>query len=210
MPRTISVTGNGAARARPDVAYIELGVESIHTDVGQAINDNTEHMTSVMGVLRDAGVDDEDVQTVDYSLWVEQVYDREGQLTGETRYHMTNRVRLRLRDLSKTGELLQKALEAGANNVGGISFSASDPVALEREARELAVIDAKTKAEQLAEGLGAQLGPLRQVSDWGGSPVVLEKAMEAGGGYGGGGPVPVSGGQFSVSVQIQVIFEIAE
>ena len=92
-----------------------------------------------------------------------------------------------------------------------VSFSVSDPVALEREARQLAITDAKTKAEQLAEGLGAQLGPLRQVSDFGGSPVVLEKAMGVGGGgYGGGGPVPMSGGEFSVMIQIQVIFEIAD
>ena len=51
-------------------------------------------------------------------MWIEQVVDREGQPTGESRYHVVNQVRVRLRDLSKTGEVLQKVLEAGDNNTG--------------------------------------------------------------------------------------------
>jgi uncharacterized protein YggE len=85
-----------------------------------------------------------------------------------------------MRDLSKTGELLQEALEAGANNVGGISFSVADPKALQQKARDQAIADAQAKAEQLAAGLGAQLGPLRQVSEYGGivvpsAPVASER-----------------------------------
>jgi uncharacterized protein YggE len=54
-----------------------------------------------------------------YGMWIEQVVDREGQPTGESRYHVVNQVRVRLRDLIKTGEFLQKVLsEAGANNAG--------------------------------------------------------------------------------------------
>jgi hypothetical protein len=144
-------------------------------------------------------------------MWIEQVVDREGQPTGESRYHVVNQVRVRLRDLTKTGELLQKALEAGANNVGGVSFSVADPKALQQEARDQAIADAQAKASQLAAGLGAQLGRLRQVSEYGGviAPSVPVEAY-AEGLRGGGGPVPVSGGEFSVTVEIQVVFDIAE
>jgi uncharacterized protein YggE len=207
MPRTISTNGIGTASAPPDVALIQLGVETIHTDAAQAISDNTERMTAVMDVLKAMEVEDKDIQTVSYSMWIEQVVDREGQPTGESRYHVVNQVRVRLRDLSKTGEFLQKALEAGANNVGGVSFSVADPTALQGEARDRAIADARAKAQQLATGLGAQLGPIRQASEYGG--VVAPSApVEAYGG--GGGPVPVSGGEFSVTVEIQVVYDIAE
>ncbi len=209
MPRTISINGLGMASAPPDVALIQLGAETIHTDAAQAISDNTERMTAVMDVLKAMKVEDKDIQTVSYSMWIEQVYDREGQPTGETRYHVVNHVRIRLRDLSKTGELLQKAMEAGANNVGGISFSVSDPEALQQKARDLAIADAQAKAKQLAAGLGAQLGPLRQVSEYGGI-IAPSVPVFAEGGRGGGGSVPVSGGEFSVTVEIQVAFDIAE
>jgi len=211
MPRTVSVNGVGMASAPPDVAFIQLGAETIHTDAAQAISDNTERMTAVMDVLKAMEIEDKDIQTVSYSMWIEQVYDREGQPTGETRHHVVNQVRVRLRDLSKTGELLQKALEAGANNVGGVSFSVADPKALQQKARDQAIADARSKAEQLATGLGAQLGAIRQASEYGGVIVPSAPVETFGGGVGGGGgPVPVSGGEFSVTVEIQVVFDIAE
>ena len=210
MPRTITVSGIGKATARPDVAEIQLGVETVSEDPGLAISENTERMTAVMDVVKAMGVEDKDVQTVKFSMWVEEERDREGRLTGVRRYHVVNHIRVRLHDLDKTGEFLRKALEAGANNVGGITFRVSDPEALERQARDLAIANAKAKAEQLATGLGAKLGPLRQVSEFGGvvtpraAPMgAVEKAVAA-------APVPVSGGEFSVTVQIQVVFDIAE
>jgi uncharacterized protein YggE len=209
--RTISINGVGMASAPPDMALIQIGAETIHTDAAQAISDNTERMTAVMSVLKAMKIEDKDIQTVSYSMWIEQVYDREGQPTGESRYHVVNQVRVRLRDLSKTGEVLQKALEAGANNTGGISFSVADPTALQGEARDRAIADARAKAQQLATGLGAQLGPIRQASEYGGVVAPSAPVEAFGGGFGGGGgPVPVSGGEFSVTVEIQVVFDIAE
>ncbi len=208
-PRTISVSGIGVASAAPDVVEIQLGVETVNSDASLAIGENTQRMTAVMDVLKEMGIEDKDIQTVKYSMWIEEVRDRQGQPTGETRYHVVNHVRVRLRDLARTGELLQKALEAGANNVGGITFSVADPVALQRAARDQAIADARAKAEQLATGLGAQLGPVRQVSEFGGvvrpQPFeVMERAMAA------EAPVPVAAGEFSVTVQIQVVFDIVE
>ncbi len=209
MPRTISVNGIGKASAPPDVVEIQLGVETMKTDASLAISENTERMTAVMDVLKGMNVEDKDVQTVNYSMWVEEVYDKEGQPTGEMRYHVVNEVRIKLRDLTKTGELLQKALEAGANKVSGISFSVADPVALQREARDQAIVNARAKADQLAAGLGAHVGPLRQVSEYGGVVVPLEAPMVMEKGV-GGGAVPVSGGEFSITVEIQVVFDIAD
>jgi len=208
MPRTISVSGNGKASAPPDVAEIQLGVETIKTDASLAVSESTERMTAVMGVLKEMNVEDKDVQTVNYSMWVEEVYDKEGQPTGEMRYHVVNEVSIKLRDLTKTGEVLQKALEAGANKVSSISFSVADPVALQREARDQAIADARAKAEQLAAGLGAHLGSLHQASEYGG--VVVPVAAPMMGKGVGGGAVPVSGGEFSITVEIQVVFDIAE
>ena len=208
LAKTISVNGAGTASAQPDLAIINLGVESIQGDAGEAVSDSTTRMTAVMDVLEALEVEGKDIQTVNYSMWIEEVFDREGKPTGETRYHVVNQVSVRLHDLARTGELIQKALEAGANNVGGVSFTVADPAALKRQARDLAIADALSKAEQLAEGLGAALGGLRQVSEADG--VVYPAAPSYEMGIGGGGAVPVSAGEYNVSVGIQVIFDIAE
>ncbi len=205
----ISVVGRGVVNARPDTALVDLGVEVVNTDANAAFTENTTRMTAVMDVLKETKVQEEDIQTINYNMWIEQVYDRNGQPTGENRYHVIHQVRVRVRDLDKTGELMQQALEAGANSVGGISFSVADSAALQSEARERALANAKDKAEQLASSLGVQLGAPRQVSELGGQSTPVPAAYAEGIG-GGGGPVPVSGGEFSVTVDIQLVFDIVE
>ena len=210
MPRTVSVIGTGIASAKPDVAFIELGVASVDPDAAKAIDDNTTRMNAVMAVLTGVGLVEKDVQTVNYNMFIEQIADKDGRPTGEMRYHVVNQVRVKLRDLSKAGELLGKVLKAGANSVNGISFSVADPTSLQKEARDKAIVDAKARAEQLAAGLGAKLGLLRQVSEFGG--VIMPGPMNRGEavGLGGGGNVPVSAGELNVTVQIQVTFDIAQ
>ena len=201
----VNVTGIGTATATPDVADITLGVQTIRPDAGAAISENTQLMTAVMAVLKEMGIAGGDIQTVNYSMWVEQVYDRDGP-TGEFRYQVENQVRIRLRDISKTGDVLQQALEAGANSVGGISFSASDTAALQSEARDEAVDNARAKAEQLAARLGVTLGDVRSVTEVSGyAPEAALMAV----GIGGGGAVPISGGELTVTQTIQVVFDIA-
>jgi uncharacterized protein YggE len=204
----ISVVGRGIVNASPDVALVDLGVEVVNTDANEAFGENTTRMNAVMDVLEEMDVQEQDIQTIHYSMWIEQVYDRDGQPTGETRYHVIHQVRVRVRDLDATGELMQKVLEAGANNVGGMTFSVADSEALQKDAREKALANAKAKAEQLASSLGVQLGPPRQVIELGGQ--FMPVPMYVVEGVGGGGGVPVSGGEFSVAVDIQLVFEIVE
>jgi uncharacterized protein YggE len=205
----ISVVGSGVVNARPDTALVDLGVEVVDTDARKAFSTNTTRMQAVTEVLKEMGIQEEDILTINYSMWIEQVYDRDGQPTGENRYHVIHQVRVRVRDLDKTGALVQQALEAGANSVGGITFSVSDSAALQSEARDKALANAKAKAEQLASNLGVQLGAPRQVTELGGQLMALP-AVYAQGIGGGGGPVPVSGGEFSVTVDVQLVFEILQ
>lgn len=91
-------------------------------------------------------------------MWVDQIYGPEGS-TGEVCYHVNNQLRARLRDIDRAGEILQRALEAGANSVGGITFGVEDTATLERTARDEAVAGARAKATQLAAVLGVHSAP---------------------------------------------------
>ena len=124
-PRTLSVNGDGAASAAPDIADIELGVETIDADPTVAIDDNTTAMDSVIEALTDLDIDEDDIQTRSFNMWVEQIYDEDGP-TGEFRYHVVNQIAVRVRDIDMTGDVLGAALAAGANNVRGISFGVED------------------------------------------------------------------------------------
>lgn len=209
LAHTISVTGIGTATARPDVAYVTLGVEIIDKDVTEALSASTARMNAVREALEAFDIAPEDLQTVQYSVWIEQIYTDRGEPTGEYRYHVMNQLRVRLHDIAQVGPVLTAALDAGANSVGGISFEVKDTTELETQARELAIANAQAKAEQLAAGFGAEIAGLNQVAEVasGPGPVVrVMPAMEAG--IGGGGQVPVEAGEFSVTVQLSAVFDI--
>ena len=206
-PRTLTVNGDGAASDAPDIADIELGVETIDEDPTVAIDDNTTAMDDVIEALTDLDIDEDDIQTRSFNMWVEQIYDEDGP-TGEFRYHVVNQIAVRVRDIDMTGDVLGAALAAGANNVRGISFGVEDTQALEEAARDAAVDNAVAKAEQLAERLGVKVGSPRHIAEVsGGFPqaarveraVVFESA---------GGSVPVSPGDFTVRVSVNIVFDI--
>lgn len=204
--RSISVTGSGAARAAPDIAYIQLGVDTQSLSPSEAAEENARRMNSAIAAIRELGVEEKDIRTTDYRIFVEKKY-QDGKPTGEIEYHMTNQVQVTLRNLDLVGILLERVVSAEVNNIGGISFGLSDPAALQRKAREIAMADAKARAQQLAEGLGVKLGAPLQISEWaGGGPVradvaAMELARSA-------AVPPVSGGELEINVQVSVSFAI--
>jgi uncharacterized protein YggE len=210
MSYTINVSGSGLASNTPDIADVQLGVETVTEDAAQAISESTTKMQAVIAAVKALGIDDKDIQTVNYSMWVEQVYNQEtGIPTGQVRYHVTNQINVRLHDLTQTGKLLENALAAGANNVGSITFGVNDPTELQKQARAVAVQNARAKAEELAAGLGVRVGKVRSVSEYvsGAIPVpMLAKDM----GMGGGGEVPIASGSYNVTVEVQVVFDIIQ
>ena len=204
-PRTITAVGTGSASASPDVATAQIGVETQSASPEDATRENEERMKTVVEALTAAGIDMKDIHTAYYNLWAEQRYDPEkGQPTGEYIYHVSNSLSVKIRALSKVGAILSEAVEAGANNISGVSFSIEDTSALEMEAREKAVADAKARAESLAQLSGVELGEVVLVSEVIGGPVpiVMERAM------GGGGGVSIEPGQLEVSMQVQMSFAI--
>jgi uncharacterized protein YggE len=204
--RTISVTGNGIAYGTPDIAIVNVGVQTRSENPGTAVSDNTANINAVMAVLKEMGIEDKDIQTTNFSVYAQQNYDPSGQ-PGSITYVADNTLTITVRNLNKVGEVLGKVVDAGANNIYGISFSVSDQSKLEAEARDKAVADAKARAEQLAKSAGVSLGNLMTISEFTSGPIPYAADMRSVG-VGGGEAVPVSTGQIQVSLQVSVTYEI--
>jgi uncharacterized protein YggE len=204
-PASISVSGSGTATASPDQVTLQLGVETVSQDPAEAISENSQRMNAIMAVLADMQIPAEKIQTVNYAMWVEDVYDANGP-TGEKRYHLSNQVSVQLDQLDQTGALLEKATSAGANSIGGITFGVSDTSELQQAALDKAMADARQKAERMAVDLDMQVGQVRSVTE--GVQAASSAPMYAQAAIGGGGGVPVSSGQFSLVAQVQVVFDL--
>jgi len=204
---TISVSGTGIASANPDLVDIQLGVDTVDKDPNKATNQNTDKMNTLLAVLEKMGIASADIQTTNYNLWVEDVYDQNNQPTDEKRYHVNNQVNIRLRDLSKIGSLIGEATKAGASNVFGITFGVAETTELEQAALDDAIDNARQKADWMARKMDKSVGSIIDVIEGGfNAPPVPYYAEKAG--LGGGSEVPISQGQFSMTAQVQVVFEL--
>lgn len=209
--RSITVQGQGKASGAPDVAHINIGVETTGTSAQEALNSNRLQMTALLSKLTEMGIAEKDLQTSNFSIYAERT--QPGQLKSDgvstgneiITYHVSNMVNVTVRDLAKLGDVLDQAVSAGANNVYGVSFEVSDPSTLEAEARSKAIADAKARATDLAKLSDVSVGDVLQVSEVGGvsGPVYAKASMDS---LGGG--TPIQPGELEVSLSVQVTYAI--
>jgi uncharacterized protein YggE len=211
LPRTITVVGEGNVKIKPDIAQANIGVEVIRPTVKAASSGAKETMDAVLQALKQQGIDEKDIQTSGFSVWTERPYGPEGPSGDEVLYHVSNQVAVTIRDLETVGTVLDAAIEAGANNIYGVTFSLADPSQVESGAREKAVADAQAKAQELATLNDVEVGDVVSVSEviGGGGGYyaggIREAALSAGLGGGGG---PISPGELELTLQLQIVYTV--
>lgn len=205
----ITVVGRGEAFGQPDEANVQVGVDTFAEAVTEATAENETTIQAIMAALQEQGIAPEDIQTSHYSLWAEQIYGERGP-EGIAGYRVSNQVRVVIRDIDKVSDVLTAVTEAGANNIYGVNFSVADPAALEAEAREAAIVNARERAESLATLSDLTLGDIVLISEVIGQPAYSRIEGLGGGGYAQATveAVSVSPGQLSYHVEVQVTFAI--
>jgi uncharacterized protein YggE len=202
--RTIIVTGTGTARVDPDIALVSLGVQTQGSNVGVAVQENNRRARAVADDLLGQGIAAEDMQTVNFYVSSQLLVDPMGLPTGETTYTVDNTIMFTLREPSKLGEILQRALRVGSNSVQSVSFSVADPSVPMDEARQMAIADGQRQAAQLAAAAGTSLGRVISIGE-GGSVTPITYGAPAYG-KGGGGGVPVESGTLEYQAQITLTY----
>ena len=205
---TISVSGFGEASGKPDMILIQLGVNVVADQVGEAMQESNQVMDEITQALLGVGIAEEDLQTTNFNVWPEDKYDpMTGQSTGERVFHVDSTLQVKVRDIDQAPSVIETAVEKGANNIYGLTYDIDDKSTLEAEARSKAMVDAEVRAKQLAAEIGVTLGDPILVSEGtsGGTiyPVAYERAVGM-----GGGP-PISAGQLTVSLQVNITYAIS-
>ncbi|MFN4143269.1 SIMPL domain-containing protein [Aestuariivirga sp.] len=208
MPRTISLVGHGEVKSPPDLAFVTTGVFSQGATAAEALAANTSAMTALFAALKEAGIAEKDVQTSNFT--VQPRYDfQDRQPPRLVGYDVSNNVTVTLRKIGDLGTLLDRLVQAGSNQIHGISFQVSEPDAALDEARKLATEDATRKAKLYAGAMGVTLGPVMSISE--GMtleppvPFMRGKAMMA---EAASAPVPVAAGEQTLSIDVNITWEI--
>lgn len=209
--RNMNVVGVGTVTLTPDIAYIYLGVHTELPSASEAMAENNAQTTKLIAALKKFGVDAKDIRTTNFSIWPFDKYDPiTGTPTGEKFYAVDNTVYVTVRDLATLGDLLDTMVQAGANTINSIQFDVSDKTAAIKEARAKAVDNAKVQAQELADAAGVTLGELFSISFYDAVPYPFSDGYGKGGGGGEAAAlsVPIQPGQLTITVTVNMTYEI--
>jgi uncharacterized protein len=197
----ITVDGTGVVWTDPDQVRLELGYTGVEAEVGTAVTQGDAAVAAIHAALAALGIDPLDVRTTGYAIWREERWDETGdpRLVG---YRVHHGLQVLLRDVGLLGPVIAAATDAGANQIGGITFTVADSRALESEARAAAFAAARARAGELADLAGTVLGHVTSVEEITRSPLYpTGYAMD-----GRGGETSVAPGRYAVEVVVRVTF----
>ncbi|MEO9340078.1 SIMPL domain-containing protein [Mesorhizobium sp. SB112] len=209
-PPRIIVTGEGEKSVEPDLALLSLSVMREAKTAREALTANNDAMAAVISAMKASNIEDRDLQTSSIQITPRYNYTNKPDGTQDAElvaYQATNTLSVRVRDIAKTGEILDKSVSLGVNQGGGVSFANDDPSAAMTEARKLAVQDAIAKAKTLAEAAGVELGKVLEISDqaFSSPPMPMMQKARA---FEAADAVPIQAGENSYKVQVNVTFEL--
>ncbi|OGZ84502.1 MAG: hypothetical protein A2599_02560 [Candidatus Staskawiczbacteria bacterium RIFOXYD1_FULL_39_28] len=159
----VTFSGEGKVIVKPDTALVSFGVKTEAVKSVDAVNQNNQKMNEVIKAVKEAGVEDKDIQTTSYNLY--PVYDYTERGTIFKGYSLEQNIQVKIRNLDKVNDVLDKATSRGANTIGQLSFTVDDMEKVKSEARAKAIEQARQKANSLAGQSGLNLGKLISVSE---------------------------------------------
>jgi len=147
----LNLNGKGAVQVVPNIAVVSLGVITENKDLNAALKENTLKMSKVIDSLKNMGITEKDIKTQSYNI--EILYDYvEGKQIFKG-YRVSNILNVTVRDINTVGEVINTAIDNGANVVNSINFTVSNPALYYREALTMAIKDAVEKASVIEKSL---------------------------------------------------------
>jgi uncharacterized protein YggE len=179
--KTISVSSEGTVKVKPDMAYINVGVQTENKSSKVAQQENTTEMSKVMKVLKELKIADIDIKTSQFTIYPIETYSEKDNRSNITGYRVINKLEVTIRDISKVGSIIDAVTTNGANTVSNIRFTVSDPDKYYLQALQNATVRGKAKADTLAKQFGIKIGSPSQINETSGSynPPITYSAMES-------------------------------
>jgi uncharacterized protein YggE len=207
---TIQVTGQAQITVPADRVRISFTVETEAPSAGEATEENARKMEAVITAIRAMGFPGMEVETFGYTLRPEYQVSRDPPGTRTiSGYRAENNIRVTLPNVDATGDVLDRAVEAGANRVANLRFEASDTREARLDVLREAVAEAREQAETIASAMGVRLGIALEVQGGATAPsprspggMMLRASTET--------TTPVEAGDHLVSASVSVKYRILE
>lgn len=203
LENVVTVTGEAEIAVVPDAVRIRAGVVTQGKSARESTDANSKAMTALLAALKKDGIAERDIQTSRLSIQPVRTPGR-GSDSPITGFQTSNQLSVMLRETGKLSGLLDRMIEAGANDLSGIEFIVTEPGKPLDRIRAAAVEDAKRKAEIYATAAGAKLGRALTINETERGPVGFPKA----GMMLRSSPVPVAAGEEILRIAVTVTYAL--
>jgi hypothetical protein len=211
--RYITVTGKGEVSAVPDTAWVTSGVNTQAKTAAEALNKNTNLMKKVIEVFKDTDIKDKNIQTSGFNVHPIYDYSKDSRPPKLIGYRVSNSVTVKITDINKLGELLDKLVSSGSNQISGIRFGFDDNKTLLDEARKGAIANTRKKAQLYAQAAGVDVGDVVSINELGTKlprPIYRRTEMDQAKMMASSGSVPVMSGEQNISASVTVVYELKD
>ncbi len=205
--KSITVNGEGKITVKPDTASLNVGVQATAATATEALSQANTSGAALLAALKDAGVSDNDIATSGLSIYPQ--YGNSSTITG---YQASNSVNVTVRDITKTGPVIDAAAAAAGDHItiGGVSFYVGDTEALIGAARKDAINNAMKRATEYASAAGVTVGGVVQISEVSVSnpiPMTMYAAADSAAGA-PSAPTPIQTGTQDLTVSVTVVYQL--
>ena len=206
--RTVTMSGQSEVSMAPDQAWVTVGIEQRAQKPQEAQRMAAEVMNRVRAQLTALGIPEAAIQTVSFNMNADWDYSNDQRkLRG---YVVTNMLRVRVDDITKVADVLDRSIASGGNAIHGVRWDLKDRVKVERDALRQAVEDARLRAEVAVAAAGGKLGVVSNISEqrFDYQPK-MDMAMMRGAPQAAAAPdTPISPGEIDVRASVTVAFRI--
>jgi uncharacterized protein YggE len=209
--RRVVVTGIGVATGIPDQCVLQVGLNAMADSAAEALDQCSQAAARAISALGQADIDPRDVRTTNLSL--QDFFDH-------TKQKVTARIAsyqldVTIRQLDDAGRVVAALSSAVGDSlqVRALQLTVGNPEPLRREARRLAVHDAQSKAEEIAEAAEIRLGPIQTIrADVGqlGGAIYSRRTPLTTSDMGGPAPFPVEPGEVTTTTSVTITYSIAD
>lgn len=205
----VELTINENVMLDPDIANLSAGVTTIAPTAVQAMEQNNVQMERVIAEIEAQGIDEDDIQTSGVTLNAEYDYDQATRQQVFRGYRVSNRVNVIVRNIPRTGRVLDALIRAGATDIGGIGWTVDDPAPAQEQARAAAFATGQARALNYARMAGYSNARLLRISEsfTAGRPMpMMDQAIMVAGAR--NESMPIRPGQVQTGITVNLTFEL--
>lgn len=203
--RSITISSSGQISAIPDVAKVQSGVVTEDISAQKALSKNNETLQNLIDKIKSGGIESNDIRTTTFQVEPRYTSPREGNSPIINGYRVVNQIEIIVRDLKSIGDLLDRLVSLGANQIGGLTFEVSMTEKLKDTARKEAVNNARRRAELYASATNSKLGKVLLISENDvSSPQPFLRAARAA----VGDAVPIEKGAVALEANVTITWEL--